>query len=64
MIAKAKTGDIILLELSNHMIRRVKLVEIKTYGIEAKVLGIKTKPLRFFPFHNIISIEKDTDQNS
>lgn len=60
MIAGAKIGDIILVELTNHMTRRVELLEIKTFGIEGKILGLKKKPLKFFPFHNIISIELES----
>jgi hypothetical protein len=61
MIAKAKVGDIILVELSNHLTRRIELTEIKTFGIEGKVLGLKKKPLKFFPYHNIISIELESE---
>lgn len=57
MITGAKAGDVILLELTNHMTRRIELVEVKTHGIEGKMLSIKKKPLRFFPWHNIISVE-------
>jgi len=57
MIAGAKIGDVILVELTNHMTREIELTDIKTFGIEGKVLSLKKKPLKFFPYHNIISIE-------
>ena len=57
MISGAKKGDIILVEFTNNRIRRVRLSEVKTHGIEGNIIEIKTNPLKFFPFHNIISIE-------
>lgn len=57
MISGARAGDILIVEFTNHMIRHIELVEIKTHGIEGRVLNVKDKPLKFFTFHNIISIQ-------
>jgi len=58
MVGGSRIGDVVEVALTNGQTKIIELTEVKTYGIEGKVTTVKSFPLTFYPFSNIVSITK------
>jgi len=57
-IAGCKIGEIIWIHLSNGRAEKIILSDITRIGIEGFEADLKSQPLTFYPYNNIIKIKK------
>jgi len=61
MIADASIGDIVEVRITSDRVRILKLIEIKTHGIEGRdILSLNLNKV-FIPFVNILEIKKQNN---
>lgn len=60
-IAGAALGDMVWVHLTNGKAEKILLTAITRHGIEGMEVDLKSSPLTFYPFSNIIKIKKHTE---
>lgn len=60
-IAGAALGDIVWVHLTNGKAEKILLTGITRHGVEGNEVDLKSSPLTFYPFNNIIKIKKHSE---
>lgn len=60
-IAGAAVGDLVYVHLTTGKAEKIMLTAITRNGVEGVEVDLKSSPLTFYPFSNIIKIKKHTE---
>lgn len=60
-IAGTSIGETILVHLTTGKVEKVVLSEISKLGVEGFDVDLKSQPLTFYPYNNILKIKKFTE---
>lgn len=60
-IAGAKIGEVVWVHLSTGKVEKILLTDVTRIGIEGLEVDLKSQPLTFYPYANIIKVKKHTE---